>query len=521
MIKTSTVLVLLVFMIFSCTSRTGENQAHPEKTTEPIALSICMQNPNIHSFLPYLMQFYNDSQIYDLLYNTLITANHLGSLYPEIAESWQIKGREYRFKIRENIHFHNGKILTADDVFFTLEQLVLNTHRQNRELYYIEGVREFIQGKASEISGLEKKDDFNFIIRLNNTFNYFLHFLSSKFCSIIPDGFAGLGKERFLETPVGTGPFQLKQIRETIIRHRPFTEYVFTRHKHYFSKRGNIDRINFFIPLQRERLKTLKYFDIFLEDANFDPDEIQALPDVKIVNSPPDVGSLLCLNPRQNPFLKRVEIRQLINHSINREKLVKELFSSRYIPAHSIIPASLFGHNPYYRIDYKKAARLQARISDKNGSFTLLIYPPQTKIAKFIKRDFKQIGINVQIKTISAQEYFHTSLTSSPSSFIIEGLADYPTPYNFFNQLYEKNGVLNYINIQSPEILKQIKTLPETDLKSQAATLSEINQMVETESIYIPLFYNSENLIIKNKIKTIIFKYGGVIDFSSLEVKDE
>ena len=92
---------------------------------------------------------------------------------------------------------------------------------------------------------------------------------------------------------------------------------------------------------------------------------------------------------------------------------------------------------------------------------------------------------------------------------------------NFFNQLYEKNGLLNNIDIQSPEILKQIKTLPEINLKSQAITLSEINKRVENESIYIPLFYNSDTLIIKNKIKTIIFKYGGVIDFSSLEVKDE
>lgn len=509
-------------MIFSCTTETAENKPFPDGSkTEPVVVNICMQNPNLNSFLPYLLEFYNDSQIYDLLYNTLITANHVGNLYPEIAESWHINGSEYRFKIREDIQFHNGRILTVDDVFFTLEQLVLNTHRQNRELYYIEGVDAFIRGKSSKISGLKKIDNFNFIIQLNNTFNYFLHFLSSKFCSIIPKNFGGIGKDRFLETPVGSGPFQLEQVRKTIIRHRPFTEYVFSKHKHYFDNRGNIDRINLFIPTQRESLKTLKHFDIFIGDANFNPDEVLALPDVKVVNTPPDVESFLCLNPRQNAFLKDIRIRQLINHSLNREKLVRELFSSRYIPAHSIIPASLFGYNPYYRIDYQKAEPLSNSVKDKNVSFTLLIYPPQAKIASFIKRELKEIGIEVQIRTISGQEYFQISFINTPVSTIVEGLADYPTAYNFFNQLYEKNGILNNIDIQSPEILKQIKTLPEIDLKSQAHTLSEINKRVEKESIYIPLFYNSDTLIVKNKIKTIIFKYGGVIDFSSLEVKDE
>lgn len=523
MIKNSLVLFFILFMILSCTSKTGENQPSPEEGSkkESVAVNICMQNPNLHSFLPYLMQFYNDSQIYDLLYNTLVTANHLGNLYPEIAESWQINGKEYQFKIREDICFHNGKILTVDDIFFTLEQLVLNTHRQNRELYYIEGVLPFIQGKSPKISGLIKGDNFNFIIRLNSTFNYFLHFLSSKLCSIIPNDFARIGKDRFLETPVGSGPFQLKQVRKTIIRHRPFTEYVFAKHSEYFDNRGNIDQINLFIPTQRESLKTLKHFDIFLGDANFDPDEVQALPDVKIVNTPPDVGSILCLNPRQNTYLKDIKIRQLINYSLNREKLVKELFSSRYIPAHSIIPASLFGYNPYYRIDYQKAEQFSNSVNDRNVNFTLLIYPPQAKIAEFIRRELKPYGIDVHIRTISGQEYFQISLKNSPFSTIIEGLADYPTAYNFFNQLYEKNGVLNDIAIQSPEILKKIKTLSEIDLKAQADTLAEINKQVEAESIYIPLFYNSDTLIIKNKIKTLIFKYGGVIDFSSLEVKDE
>jgi ABC-type transport system substrate-binding protein len=219
--------------------------------------------------------------------------------------------------------------------------------------------------------------------------------------------------------------------------------------------------------------------------------------------------------------LKNQLVRQLINYSINREKLIHKLPDANLIPAHLMIPASLFGYNPYYRIDYQNQNKIQATINQKEISFTLLIHPGQAKTAGFLKNELEKNGITMNIQTISLKEYYPTLSQNIRSSILLEALPDYPSAYNFLYQLYETGNILNYFQIDSPEILEKIKKLPEIDIKEQASTLEQINHLIELESYYIPLFYNYYNIIIKDKIKKLHFKYAGTIDFSSIEVKNE
>jgi hypothetical protein len=51
--------------------------------------------------------------------------------------------------------------------------------------------------------------------------------------------------------------------------------------------------------------------------------------------------------------------------------------------------------------------------------------------------------------------------------------------------------------------------------------LAEINATFESDSFYIPLYYYSNFIAIRNRIKTIAFKYGDITDFANLEVADE
>lgn len=514
-------LILFLFGIQFCSQQINEQKLKQKKSPEPVHLKICMQNPNLSNFFPYSMKYYNDSQLYDLVYNTLIKANFAGNLSPEIAQSWEISPTEYTFFIRKDIRFHNQKRLTTDDIFFTLKQLILNTHNHYKELLYIEGVEDFIKAKNQNISGLVKIDDFCFKIKLKKEFNYLLHFLSAKFTSIIPQYFAGLTPEEFQANPIGTGPFIFKGKQDKTIRHHTFMEFTFAKNLDYFDKSGNVDEILFYIPYEREKLKTLLYFDLFLEDVNFTQADLDNLTGRNIISTPPDLIAFLSLNPKEKPYLYNPLVRQMINFSINREKLTRELLLTHLIPAHLMIPVSLFGYNPYYRINYKNLKKILPAIKQKETSFTILIHPGQNKIAELLKKELGENGIELHIQTIPTKEYYPIISQNIKYSIIIEGLPDYPCAYNFLNQLYEKDNILNYFQINSPKILDMIKKLPEIDIKQQAHTLKEINQLIEEESIYIPLFYYYDNIIMNDKIKKLLFKYAGTIDFSSIEVKNE
>ncbi|MCC6793380.1 MAG: hypothetical protein IT336_16975, partial [Thermomicrobiales bacterium] len=67
----------------------------------------------------------NDVRIW--LYDGLVRFDENMNPIPDLAESWEVSadGLVYTFKLRQNVVFHDGTAMTADDVVFTAE-LTLN-----------------------------------------------------------------------------------------------------------------------------------------------------------------------------------------------------------------------------------------------------------------------------------------------------------------------------------------------------------------------------------------------------------
>ncbi len=61
----------------------------------------------------------------ELIYSGLMKATSAGTLVPELAESYNISddGLNYTFVLKNNIFFHDGTPITADDVIFTIQKV--------------------------------------------------------------------------------------------------------------------------------------------------------------------------------------------------------------------------------------------------------------------------------------------------------------------------------------------------------------------------------------------------------------
>ncbi|NIM78623.1 MAG: hypothetical protein GTO20_07515 [Candidatus Aminicenantes bacterium] len=548
--KVGFLLFVLVVICF-CTKQT-DNDNPPTRTgaketsaSSPIILNVCLKRPYFSSFLPYRFFYNNDSHIYELIYNTLITADYSGRLAPEVAECWEVSsdGKEYTFWLRKNITFHNGKLLTADDVLFSLKQLVSHTYKQNAELCCIEGTGDFVARRTPDITGLEKIDDFKFKVKLKKQCKYFLHFLSSKSTSIIPENFGGLSQTDFQEHPIGSGPFKFQNYQDkTLIKGFNFRKFTFTRNTDYFNFKsakstgknkktitkmktttttatGNVDQLNLYLPREELDLGTLLYFDLFVKDIT--PQQKDVLTNRNVINSSYDLETILAINPKENQWIQNKEIRQLINYSINREQLVASLSSGNCIPAHLLMPVNLFGHDPYYRLDYQKARQLDTLKAENAVTFSLLIPPRQKKLAEYIREELKKVNINMKIILVDAETYYQKIEKSPEHSIILTGSADYPSPYNFLINLYRPDGLLNILKISSPQVLALIDKLPLIDIKEEVEILKHITRLIEEESIYIPLNCYANIIVMKPEIKRVLFKYPSIINFSSIEVENE
>src|SRR5690349_21020523 len=98
-----------------------------------------------------------------LVYRGLVTWDDEGKeIVPALAEKVDASsdGLKYTFTIRKGVKFSNGREITADDVKYTFERL-LNPKTASPGTFIfdlIAGAKDFMDGKATEVSGIKVVD---------------------------------------------------------------------------------------------------------------------------------------------------------------------------------------------------------------------------------------------------------------------------------------------------------------------------------------------------------------------------
>ena len=525
--KSNKIIILLILVIFSLNfclqeskkiKKKKKTQLKPVKTEYTICYSIPYKPID---FRPYTIYFNYNNTLYDLVFNTLIESDQARNIKPELAVKWNINEEftEFSFQLRKNIKFTNGKELNTDDVIFTFKEMIKNAFSKFRELRLIQGAEDFYKGKTNEVKGLKKIDDYNIVFKLNNRFKFFIYFLSGKFASIVPKNHGGLSPEEFAKNPIGSGPYYLENYDKNFyLKHKKFYLYAFKKNKNYFFKNNKNNKLTFYIPHETIDKEFIYLFDITI--FNSQNTIIKNLAkDFTIINSPYIISTILCLNTAHNPQLKNKELRQIINYSLDRERLVYELNNKYLYPAHSIIPKNMFGNNPYYKLNYNHLNLLLLKYKKQKIKFTLYYYDKQEEIINAIEKQLIKNNINIIKKKTTFNDLYVDKKDFDAK--IINYLPDYSSTYNFLIQLYIKDGVANDFNVSNKAILEKIKELHVLNLEKESLTYSLINKMIEKESLYIPLFYSSLIYSIKGKINNLNFKFPTVIDYCTLELEDE
>ena len=137
------------------------------------------------------------------LYDPLIFPDEDGEVQPHLAEDWDVSddGLEFTFYLRDDVTFHSGNELTADDVAFSLERF-LELGEGNSSL-----LADFVQPDGVTIEG-----DYELTMELEQVYAPFLSVLTLLFV-VDEDEVRGDGDEWGSEAldgaDAGSGPFEL------------------------------------------------------------------------------------------------------------------------------------------------------------------------------------------------------------------------------------------------------------------------------------------------------------------------
>ena len=436
-------------------------------------------------------------------------------LVPDIAESWTIDdGVVYTFKLRPNAKFHNGKSVTASDFKWSLERAANpETASPVADTYLndIVGAMDYIEGKASEITGVKVIDDRTLQIIIDAPKAYFLAKLTYPTAYVLDQATVeNGGRSWWVDNPVGTGAFKLAEYR---IGER----IVLKRNDEYYRKPALLDSIvmnlaggqsmamyeNDEIDITRVGL-----FDL---DRVLDPTEPL---NQELVIAPPSFSvSYIGFNTTQPPF-DDIKFRQALNHAVDKELIATEVLSELVQPAYSILPPGFPGYTTdidglTYDPDLAKRLLTESAYANVESRPRIVVTVPGTggtiglDLEVILEMWRQTLGVEVEIQQVEWATYLEDLENQKFQAFAGLGWeADYPDPQDFLDILFHSDSGINhgaYSNETVDVILEQARTEP--DVLRRIELYHNAEQLIVNDAAWVPLWFTGERYaLIKSNI---------------------
>lgn len=299
------------------------------------------------------------------LYNWNSAANKLEL---ELAKSVSASadGLVHTFKLRDDVYFHNGRKMTADDLIWSWTRLMDGSkgYPGARYVRLIKGAVAVEKGEAKEIAGLKKIDDFTLEMTITDIVDPGFYFFDGT-TAILPK--EEVEKGNFANNPVSLGPFKFKE-------HIPGSRVVLERFdKFYKPGKPYADRI-IVVLMSEAAARDVAFRNKEIDTSILGPAQYVAYrEDPQLKGGILEVAEMFTRSMRMNPDFKPFSdkrVRQAINYAIDTDLIVKRLVKDKAYRATSWLPLSSPSFDKAvkpYAFDPEKAKKLLAEAGYPNG----------------------------------------------------------------------------------------------------------------------------------------------------------
>ena len=405
------------------------------------------------------------------IYDTLLYYSPDGTKDPEprIAESYEISddGLDYTFHLRDDVTFHDGTPVTADDVVFSIE------------LYK---ASEYQGSQISMLSSVEATDEYTVVCHLDAPYSPFLQGICSPM--IASKAYYESSEDDFVNNPIGSGPYKF-------VSRAKGSNIKLEANEDYYRGAPEIKEVTFeVIPDSSTKAIALQTGEVnFAEIDSATKPQLEANPAITIAEVPTSSFSYIAMNTEKEPF-NDVKVRQAINYAIDRDNLVAVCYDGEAEVNSNICAKERFGYSDdqfQYTYDPEKAKELlaEAGIETPYDLGEILVAEKYSNLATVIQNDLKAVGLDV---TISVKEFNSYISDLQNGSYGITALnmtleGDTQTLEMAFTSDYI--GIANnarYSDEEMDKLFEQART--ETDNDKRAEIFNEIFTKVQDEAIY-------------------------------------
>ena len=473
---------------------------------------------------PFMHAMYDQLVGYDTAHGTGL------NLIPDAAAAMPTLsngGKTYTFKLRPDVHFWNGRLVTADDWVYSFQRIIDPKTEAGAAAFWqgIVGAKEYAAGKAKSVSGIKAIGKNGLQITLQSPDSTFLYVLAMPFGSVVDrNTIAKYGKLYAPQHVMGTGPYAFKEYklgqRLTLV-HNP----------HYFlSGVGHAGGIEADIGVSTETA----FLRIQRGQADLDGDFPTPIPPAEFLNvlGDPALGKrvarqvqvatqYIAMNTQMKPF-DNVLVRRAVNMAINKSLLVR-LVNGRATVTNTFLPPAMPGYGAFNLYPYNpaKARQLMAQAGYANGVSTTFLtdnVSDDPRIAQAIIPMLAAIGITARLQqvdgsTLSALLGTRHKVAITWSQYYM----DFPDPNDFFEPALScasaVPGSLNeswYCNPKVDALAHQLKLM--TDSPARLRLYSRLDMMVMRDApmapVMNPIHYDIHSLALHNYYYSTIWVLG-------------
>jgi ABC-type transport system substrate-binding protein/predicted ATPase len=474
---------------------------------------------------PHLGSFSEEVETCTPIFETLVRDTGEARIEPWLAAAFRIEegGRVYRFRLRNDVTFHDGRRLTVRDVRFSIERLLQTKECEYRTLCTpMLGAQAVIDGTASTLAGFHIHSASEFSIELERPVSFFTGLLSHINVGIVPEGTTAVGTS-VDSGAVGTGPFR-------VVRFDPGVRLELERNPNYW-RRGlpRAERLVFHFDVSPE--ETLKGFRSgrFSLASDLFPADVEALRrDPAFAagyrETPRFSTYFAAFNTHRGPLTDLAMRRQLVA-AVDVPAIVRQTLGSVAVPAQGLIPPGLLGHDPLKRAPEARPGEAQrGRITDVE--LKVAVHPvfqsSYASTAAAVFKGFTDAGAKIRPLSLARGEFLAAVVDGTVDFAIGRWGADYPDADSFAYMLHSTGGFLGRL-IGAPEgdrLLAQGRT--ETDADARHAIYRQIEEIIARDAMILPLFHEQSYRFARPDVEgLVVTPFSPVVLYEQLGVRSE
>ncbi|MDR1471452.1 MAG: ABC transporter substrate-binding protein [Synergistaceae bacterium] len=336
------------------------------------------------------------------VYDTLVTKDENGRTVPMLAEKFEMSddAKTYTFYLRKGVKFSNGKELKANDVRYSIEQLMTSA--------FTSWIYEPL------IDKIELTDDYTVKLRLKKTSVSFIEYLSNAYYSaILSEEAAKEFGDKYGTTPetvVGTGPYVLKEWK--------FGEYcVYEANESYYLGAPSIKRARLKVISDVNAaiiaLQTGEIHAFFDDIPGLFYDQIASAKNVKLASFPSTILFTSFMNCRGGIFADR-GMREAVAYATDRSMML--IVGAEGKGAVADYPGNRQGYTEgdpvlkdawTYQPDMGKAKKLveEAGMAGKSVLIKTYATDPYPKLATILQQSLTQAGLAAEVRQMERSAF--------------------------------------------------------------------------------------------------------------------